>query len=834
VRSSDIRRNFLKYFEGKGHEVLPGSSLIPKDPTVLLTLAGMLQFKPIFLGLEKPRVKRAATVQKCIRTNDIENVGHTARHHTFFEMLGNFSFGDYFKDDAIAFAWELLTKELNLDKKRLWIAVYEKDDGSLDIWANKIRADRSRIVKLGEDNNFWAAGPTGPCGPCSEIYYDLGEKYGCGKKECAPGCECDRFLEIWNLVFMEFNRDDSGNLSPLPKKNIDTGMGLERITSVLQEVPSNFETDLFVPIINRVCAISGVSQWKDNASVKIIADHARAAAFLINDGLTPGNEGRNYVLRRIIRRAIMHGRKIGIKDLFLSDLAGTVDSVMGDFYKDLSKNLGHISKTIKIEEESFGKTIETGMDILESVIKKAGSGVIKGADAFKLYDTYGFPIEMTKEIAQERGLSVDMEGFEASMRGQKEMSKQSSKKYSIGAIPQIKGYPATEFTGYDLLETEATVLGTVDDFIILDRSPFYVESGGQDSDRGWLIVEKNKFNIQRLIKTSDGVILHKIDGDILPHKGEKIRALVNKEIRDMIAAHHTSTHLLHAALHKVIGENAVQRGSFVGSDKFRMDFTSAEALKAEDLKKVEDIVNDAVNKKINVKTIITTPEEAKQMGAMALFGEKYGDKVRMVVIEGVSKELCGGTHVRNTAEIGLFKIIKEGAIAQGIRRIEAVSGKPAEEFLKQKELEDEKVKLAQEQKEQEKQLEKAHEKEALAMKAALLSGAVNVKGVSFISHEFKAFKTTAVKRLLEELIGENNLVVVFTSVFEDKVSVICGVSADLIKKGFHAGNIVKELAAVVGGRGGGRDNCAEAGGKEVANKDKIFEKALELISLRSN
>ncbi|MFA5104411.1 MAG: alanine--tRNA ligase [Candidatus Margulisiibacteriota bacterium] len=829
MRSSEIRSKFLKYFEGKGHTVLPGSSLIPKDPTVLLTLAGMLQFKPIFLGLEKPQVSRAATVQKCIRTNDIENVGHTARHHTFFEMLGNFSFGDYFKDDAISFAWELLSKEFNLDKKKLWIAVYEKDDESLDIWTNKIGAERSRIVKLGEDNNFWAAGPTGPCGPCSEIYYDLGEKYGCGKKDCSPGCDCDRFLEIWNLVFMEFNRDEKGTLSSLPKKNIDTGMGLERITSVLQGVSSNFETDLFVPIINKVCDISSISEWKNNPSVKIIADHTRAAAFLISDGLVPGNEGRNYVLRRIIRRAVIHGRKIGIKGMFLSDLAGTVEAVMGDFYRDLSKDLDHISKTIKIEEESFGKTIETGMEILESVIRKAGGGVISGQDAFKLYDTYGFPIEMTKEMAQERGLLVDMDGFESAMLGQKERSKQSSKKYSLGSIPQIKGYPATKFEGYDYLETQSTVLAVVDDYIILDKSPFYVESGGQDSDRGWLVIEKNKVYIKLLAKTAEGVVLHKTASDIHPMPGEKIRAIVNKEIREMIAAHHTSTHLLHAALHKVVGEHATQKGSFVGSDKFRMDFTSAEALKAEELKQIEDIVNDAIQKAINVTTIITTPEEAKKMGAMALFGEKYGDSVRMIEIKGVSRELCGGTHVKNTSEIGLFKIIRETAIAQGIRRIEAVSGIPAEEYIKHKEIEGNKIKLAQEQKEQEKLAERAQKEEALAIKETLLTNAADIKGISFVSHEFKAFKTTAIKKLLEEMINRQNTIVVFTSVFEDKVSVICGVSTDLIKKGFHAGNMIKELAAIVGGGGGGRDNCAEAGGKDVSGKGKIFDKAKEIL-----
>ena len=827
MRSSEIRRNFLKYFEDKGHAVLQGSSLIPKDPTVLLTLAGMLQFKPVFLGLEQARVKRATTVQKCIRTNDIENVGHTARHHTFFEMLGNFSFGDYFKKEAISFAWELLTKEFNIDAKKLFIAVYDKDDESAEIWKKDVGISENRLIRLGEDNNFWAAGPTGPCGPCSEIYYDLGEKFGCGNTACAPGCDCDRFLEIWNLVFMEFNRDGAGKLTPLPKKNIDTGMGLERITSVLQGVSSNFETDLFLPIIDKVCATAKISEWKNNSSVKIIADHARAASFLVSDGLTPGNEGRNYVLRRIIRRAVMHGRKIGIRDFFISGLVDTVNEVMGDFYIGFSKDLNNIKRVIGSEEESFGKTLETGMEILEEVIGRSGGGRISGKDAFKLYDTYGFPVEMTKEIAQDRGFSVDMEGFEQCLNGQKEKSKSSSKKFNLGAVPQIKGYPATEFVGYDLTDCEASVLDVIDNFVVLDKTPFYVESGGQDSDRGWLVVEKNRIEISKLLKTSEGVILHRISGGIIPKKGEKVRAEVNKEIRAMIAAHHTATHLLHAALRKVLGEHVKQSGSFVGSDKFRLDFSSAEALKAEELKQVENMVNDIVRKAINVTTIITTPEEARKLGAMALFDEKYGDKVRMVVIGDISKELCGGTHVRNTSEIGAFKIMKEGAIAQGIRRIEAVSGKNAAEFERRKKEEMEKENAAADLKEKNKKEEKEQEKQAIAKADAV----IKTKEGNLIFFEFKQYKSAPLNQLANYINdkGSSN-VIVFTSVFPDKVSIICSVSPDLINKGYNAGNIVRELAAVIGGKGGGRPDTAEAGGRDVANKDKIRDKAKEVLA----
>ncbi len=823
MKSSDIRSAFLKYFEGKGHTVLPGSSLIPKDPTVLLTVAGMLQFKPVFLGLEKSSVPRAVTVQKCIRTNDLENVGRTARHHTFFEMLGNFSFGDYFKKDAIAFAWELLTAHFNLAKSRLWIAVYEKDEESSGIWSDKIGVSRDRIVRLGEDNNFWSAGPTGPCGPCSEIYYDLGEKFGCGRSDCAPGCDCDRFLEVWNLVFMEFNRDEKGVLSPLPKKNIDTGMGLERIASVLQDVPTNFDTDLFTPLIGRIKGIAS-PEGKDAAvSAKIIADHVRAATFLVCDGLTPGNEGRDYVLRRIIRRAAMHGRRIGIKGAFIAELSKKVSETMGGFYPELKKNEAHISSTLKTEEDNFGRTLESGMEMLEEMIGRSAGGIVSGRDAFKLYDTYGFPLEMTKEVASERGLGVDLEGFESAMRGQQERSKQSSKKYSMGALPQVTGYPATEFTGYESLESESKVLGVVQGFVVLDRSPFYVESGGQDSDRGWLVIEKNKIEIRRLAKTADGIILHGIGSDIMPVAGEKVRAIVSSEIRSMIAAHHTSTHLLHAALRKVVGEHAVQRGSFVGSDKFRMDFTSTDALKAEELKRIEDIVNDAINRKLNVKTTVTTPDEAKKAGAVALFGEKYGNKVRMVEVEGVSRELCGGTHVKNTSEIALFKIMKEGAIAQGIRRIEAVSGKPAEEYMRRLEEEKTKVLEAEESKRKKKEEEKKQEAE--------------IKNIPVISEDIAGFRSIFFnKDGFDPKIAGSYLRDSIQSAVADIAlgttgpSMIVVSSPKAVKKGFDSSKMLKVLLSDVGGKGGGRPDFAQgSAGQEMSSEDKekLFTKFKE-------
>ncbi len=838
VKSYDIRAKYLKFFEGRGHKILPGSSLIPKDPTVLLTLAGMLQFKPIFLGIEKPEVSRATTVQKCIRTNDIENVGHTARHHTFFEMLGNFSFGDYFKKDAIAFAWELITKEYNLDKNRLYIAVYEKDDESEAIWIKDQGINLNRIIRLGEDNNFWAAGPTGPCGPCSEIYYDMGEKYGCGKPDCAPGCDCDRFLEIWNLVFMEFNRDETGSLTPLPKKNIDTGMGLERITSILQNVPSNFDTDLFVGVMGSAAKLTAHKDKINNISLRIIADHARAASFLISDGLVPGNEGRNYVLRRIIRRAVMHGRKIGIHGLFMNKLVEDICSVMGDFYTDLNASKPHIIKTMLLEEESFGRTIESGMEMVEKVIAKTSGGILSGEDAFKLYDTYGFPLELTKEIAKDKGFELDIDGFEKEMARQVERSKASSSKaFASAEIPQVKGLPETEFVGYEQLKTDATVIDVLNNYVILDKTPFYAESGGQDSDKGWLICGEKKVAIKRLIKTAEGVILHQVDGDYMPAKGETVEAIVDNDVREKVAAHHTSTHLLHAGLRKVLGNHVQQKGSSVAHDRFRLDFAHPMALKPEEVESVEKLVNDAIREAIPVSTAITTIDEAKQDGAMALFDAKYGEKVRLVRIGDFSKELCGGTHVSNTSVIGSFKIVKEGAIAQGIRRVEAVSGDLAKEYEALKKLEADKVQLAMIEKEKEKAEEKQRNTEALAMAAGLIEGCENIGSVKLVFQPFSGFRTSSLKILADEMMKKDNaLVSVLFSFSEDKVSIVSAVSSMPLSLGIKAGDIVKQLSAQIGGKGGGRPDIAEAGAKISATDDRaiIHEKlratTLELLS----
>ncbi len=818
MKSTDIRKKFLDHFEKKGHKVLEGSSLVPKDPTVLLTVAGMLQFKPIFLGIEKPAYTRAATVQKCIRTNDIDNVGRTARHHTFFEMLGNFSFGDYFKEEAISFAWELITKEFGIDPKKLSIAVFEEDEESIGIW-KKTGVSSEKIFKLGEDNNFWAAGPTGPCGPCSEIYYDQGEALGCGSPDCGPGCDCDRFLEIWNLVFMQYNRDEKGALTPLPKKNIDTGMGLERIASVLQGVGSNFDTDLFTPMIEKVRQLAAAVDSGDKRSERVIADHIRASVFLIADGIEPGNEGRNYILRRLIRRALMHGRKLGIKGFFTEEIAGTVIADYGTFYPGLSSARQNILSVLSSEEDSFSRTINQGSSILDEMISRSSSGIINGADAFKLYDTYGFPVELTKEICAEKGLSVDMPGFEARLEEQKSRSRQAGgKTKELGAIPQITGVPATAFTGYDATETGSTVLDVREGFIILDKSPFYVESGGQDSDKGWLVIEKNRHEVSRLFKTAEGVILHGIKGGITPVKGEKVRAEVDGQIRAMIAAHHTSTHLLHAALRKVLGDTVKQSGSSVGSDKFRFDFSYKKAMTSEEINKVENIVNNAVKDALPVTTEITTVEKAQEQGAMALFGEKYSGNVRLIKVGDFSKELCGGTHVKNTSEIKTFKIIKESAVSQGMRRIEAVSGEPALKYVESlSKASEEKQKLAEEKKkalEEEKQQAERIMSERPGIAADLMKGDVH--------REFNGYGGQVLKQLISSLIDEfPDRAVSISSVTEDKVSYFIGAGPNRVKSGFNSGQKVKEMNSLTGGKGGGRPDLAEGATKDMSIRDRI-------------
>ncbi|MBU1026313.1 MAG: alanine--tRNA ligase, partial [Candidatus Margulisbacteria bacterium] len=650
MKSSEIRERFLKYFESKGHKILPGSSLVPTDPTVLLTLAGMLQFKPIFLGQEKPEQKKATTVQKCVRTIDIDQVGKTARHHTFFEMLGNFSFGDYFKKGAIEFAWELLTKEFKLPVEKLLIAIYEKDDEAFDLWHKDMGVPENRIFRLGEDNNFWAVGPTGPCGPCSEIYYDLGPERGCGKPDCAPGCDCDRFLEVWNLVFIQYNRNEKGELIPLKKKGIDTGMGLERITSVIQGVASNFDTDLFVPIIEKIRKLTK-EQNPAQVSLHIIADHARAVTHLISDGVTPENAGRGYVLRRLIRRAVRHGKLLGVNEPFLFRLSQDIISSMKDVYPILEEKSKLIAQVIKTEEENFFQTLEQGMALFGQVMKDHSQDkTIPGEVLFKLHDTYGFPVELSSEIAAEQGFKLDMAGFDAEMEKQKERARQaglSEDKKKLAHLDLDK-FKETKFVGYEKTEDNVKVEAVFADekFVILDKTPFYGESGGQVGDTGILEIDKKAVRVIDTLKTVNGTIVHEVDALNGLKDNVKVKATVDASKRRATEAHHTATHLLHKALREVFGDHVRQAGSHVGPEKLRFDFTHFHALTCQETEKIEEIVNKKINEKIKVEVLQKSYKDAVKMGAIALFGEKYGDKVRVLKIGDYSMELCGGTHVK--------------------------------------------------------------------------------------------------------------------------------------------------------------------------------------------
>jgi alanyl-tRNA synthetase len=683
MKSSEIRDKFLKYFEANGHKIMPSSSLVPADPTVLLTLAGMLQFKPIFLGVEKPKQKRVTTVQKCIRTNDIENVGRTARHHTFFEMLGNFSFGDYFKKEAIAFAWELLTIGFGLPAEKMMIAVYEKDDEAYNIWNKIMGIPTNRIFKLGDDNNFWAAGPTGPCGPCSEIYFDLGPARGCGKPDCGPGCDCDRFLEIWNLVFIQYNRVDSNTLVELPSKNIDTGMGLERITSILQGVTSNFGTDLFKPILDAIDDYIKVNSDKYLVSRRIIADHIRAITHLIADQVMPTNEGRGYILRRLIRRAIRHAKLIGINEPFLYKLSGVVADVNGEFYPEVKKESNYISQVIRTEEEHFRKTLEQGLDILNKIIK-GGATTVSGKDVFLLHDTYGFPMELTREIALESGIKMDEQGFVGLMEQQKDQGRTSgitavSKQFA----QKIVGHQNTKFLGYASLSTDARIIHIEekDKLVVLDKTVFYPEGGGQLGDVGSLSAHGKCLEVVGTYGQTSGVIAHQVkDIDGLKEK-DTVKAVVDANKRKATSIHHTSTHLLHATLRELFGKGVKQAGSYVYPDGFRFDFSHFGSISKDDLERIERRVNELIKEKLKVEIEELPLEEANKRGALMFFGEKYGETVRMIKIGDFSLELCGGTHIKNTSEASFFKIVSESSISAGVRRIEAKAGEAARKYV---------------------------------------------------------------------------------------------------------------------------------------------------------
>lgn len=867
LSSNEIRKSFIDFFVKKNHKHLPSSSLIPNnDPTVLLTTAGMLQFKPIMFGIEQATYPRVTTFQKCFRTSDLENVGFTARHHTFFEMLGNFSFGDYYKKEAISWAWEFIMS-MKINKEKLWVSVFKTDDEAANIWEKEIGIPSDRIIRLGEDSNFWQAGPTGPCGPCSEIIFDLGEDNGCGKPTCNPACDCGRYLEIWNLVFMELNRLENGELIPLPSKNIDTGMGFERLVSIVQGVSSNYETDIFMPLISLITDLTGVkykSSDKTDIALKVISDHIRAITHLISDGVYPSNEGRGYVLRRILRRAVRYGKVLGLNKPFLLELLPEVIR-LNSVYPDLKKKEDYIKNVISSEENNFNLTLERGTYLLENAIekiKKEGKNLLSGKLAFELYDTYGFPLELTQEIGAENGLKVDITGYKEEMEKQIERSRINRLNTNIAgmSLPRslLSKLPDTEFTGYHELQTNSTVIAVIPleetsvaqtstsqlKQIILDKSPFYVESGGQVSDTGWLECYGEKFIIKNLYKAGE-IIVHVIeDKENKLKEGDKVIAIIEGDLRQETSRHHSVTHLMHKSLKIVLGEHVEQSGSFVGPNITRFDFTNPKGLTEQEIKDVESLVNEQILKNLPVNTLVMPIEQAKKTGAVALFGEKYGEKVRVVSMGEFSKELCGGTHVKSTGEIGIFKIISEEAIAAGIRRISAIVGKTAYNYIYEHEMILKKIssdlktpvpeiyekviKMTQELNKLKKELENQKKENIFNYLKNLVKNPKEINGIKYITHTVQSDDMNVLRKSVIELIPSiDKGIIVLVNVISEKLNFIVAVNKNLVKLGFNAGNIVKEIGQIVGAKGGGSPEIAQAGGGDI-NK---LQNALDQIPL---
>ncbi|MBI5523980.1 MAG: alanine--tRNA ligase [Desulfarculus sp.] len=877
---NQMRELFLDYFRRQGHQVVASSSVVPKDdPSLLFTNAGMVQFKNCFLGQDKRDYVRAATCQKCFRVsgkhNDLENVGRTPRHHTFFEMLGNFSFGDYFKPDAVRFAWELLTQGYGLDPERLWVSVHEKDDDAALLWEKEVGVRPGRIVRLGDKDNFWAMGDTGPCGPCSEIHIDQGPDAGCGEAGCAVGCDCDRFLELWNLVFMQYDRDVSGKMTPLPKPSIDTGMGLERITATVQGKLSNYDSDIFQPILHRAAELAGTSYGagpESDVSLRVIADHARACAILVGDGVLPSNEGRGYVLRRILRRAARHGRKLGLQKPFLHLVAQTVIDQMGGAYPNLLESRPFVDKVIVSEEERFGETLDTGLKLLTDALAEArakGQSTLGGEVAFKLYDTYGFPLDLTQTILEEEGFGgVDEAAFQAAMQEQKTRSRAAWKgSGEEGISPALAALRAqgvkTAFTGYDGLEGRSPVLlllvegqeaqaigvGQVAE-VVTAQTPFYGETGGQVGDVGQITGPHGKARVLDTQRPGGELIVHQvevIEGVIA--QGEELTLTVDGQARGAIAANHTATHLLHAALRQRLGEHVKQAGSLVSPERLRFDFSHFQAMTPEDIRAVERSVNAGIRQNIALDTQVMDLNEAMQSGAMALFEERYGDRVRLVCIPGVSKELCGGTHAGRTGDIGLFKIVGESSVAAGVRRVEALTGGAAlEAVLAQEdelaraaaalkgarsEVADKAQKLTQALKEREREVEALKTRLAGAGSRDLLADAVEIAGVKVLAARVEADNPKALRELSDSLrdrIGSG--IVVLGAEGEGKALLLALVTKDLVGR-FHAGNLVKVLAPLVGGGGGGRPDLAQAGGQNPAALDQALAQVPELVAAQA-
>ncbi len=869
MKTAEIRQAFLDFFKSKQHEVVASSSLIPgNDPTLMFTNAGMNQFKDVFLGQDQRNYSRATSCQRCVRAggkhNDLENVGYTARHHTFFEMLGNFSFGDYFKEDAIKYAWEFLTSEqwLNLPEEKLLVTVYAEDDEAFDIWNKQVGIPADKIIRIGDNkgekyasDNFWQMGDTGPCGPCTEIFYDHGEHIW-GGKPGTPEEDGDRFIEIWNNVFMQFNRHADGTMEPLPKPSVDTGMGLERISAIMQGVHANYEIDLFQNLIKAAADVTGTKDT-DSKSLLVIADHIRSCSFLISDGVMPSNEGRGYVLRRIIRRALRHGHILGATDLFFHKLVGALVMEMGEAYPELAKNQAQVEKILKLEEEQFAKTLDNGMKLLEDAIAELKGNVIPGETVFKLYDTYGFPVDLTADIARERDLTVDEAGFDACMAEQKSKARAASN-FKVDYTDQLNLEGTTNFTGYDHVQDSGKIIALFKDgaavealnagevgMIVMDSTPFYGESGGQAGDTGILKSAAAEFVVTDTTKEQKNHLHH---GEVKSGSlkvGDELSALVDETKRQSTALHHSATHLLHAALRTVLGDHVQQKGSLCTYDRLRFDFAHFEAMTADELKTVERMVNEQIRTNTPVTTELMAIDAAKEKGAMALFGEKYDDEVRVLSMgaDNFSVELCGGTHAKRTGDIGLLKIVSESGIAAGVRRVEAVVGQYALDYVLSLEntlaavaaqvkgtrenVQDKVEQLAQRSRQMEKDIEQLKAKLASGAGTDLAAGAKDINGVKVLAAELDVADPKAMKSAVDQLKDKlGSAVICVASAEGDKVTLVAGVTKDLIGK-VKAGDIVKEIAPYVDGRGGGKPEMAQAGGQKPAGiKDALaaFEK----------
>lgn len=869
---NEIRKRFQEFFESKGHYVAPSHSVVPTDDNSLLLInSGMAPLKNYFSGVEVPPKNRMSTCQKCIRTGDIENVGVTARHATFFEMMGNFSFGDYFKEDAINYAWEFITKWLNIPEDKLWITVYENDDEAFDLWVKNIKFPKERMVRLGKDDNFWEIG-LGPCGPCSEIYFDKGEKYGCGDADCKPGCDCDRFLEFWNLVFTQFDKQEDGSYKELDQKNIDTGMGLERMGCIMQEVDTIFEVDTIRAILDQVCEMSKKTYGensKNDMSIRIVTDHIRAVSFMVSDGILPSNEGRGYVLRRLLRRAARHGKLLGLHKSFLYKLVDIVISVSGAAYPELKEKEDYIKKVITIEEEKFTETLAQGLEILESYVEEMKNNKekqLKGELAFKLYDTYGFPVDLTKEILEEEKLTVDEDGFEEQMQLQKQRARKArgnreDEAWAEDPISKVEGLK-TEFKGYENVSCKGQIKAIVcsnelvteiakgqKGEIVLNETVFYANSGGQVGDKGSIFSDNAEFIVEDTVKGPNGNFKH--IGFV--KKGQfKVEEIVNAEFdkftRLASGRNHTATHLLHHALRTVLGSHVNQAGSLVEPDRLRFDITHFEAMTEDEIRKVEKLVNGYILAANPISCEVMDIKSAKEKGATALFGEKYGNEVRVVTM-GDSIELCGGTHLKNTAQIGLFKILSEGGVAAGVRRIEAITGESVYKYMLKKDamlsdiakivksteenLSTKIISIVEENKTLEKEIHDLKKEISLNASGSILDNKIEIKGINLVTAKFDNMDVNTLRETADTLRDKTeNGVVVLANITGEKVTFIATASKEAIEKGVHSGNTVREVAKIASGKGGGRPNMAQAGASDPSKVDEALKMAEKFVEMQ--